>query len=390
MVLICYYLYKLKRLIWIIFLIALFVAGYFAYQKYYSYIKTSVVVPNKDIKQYLPLSNDTLSPIKVSSGYKMDVFADLGMDLPRVIEFDQSGNMLASITSKGKIVVLTDTDLDLRSDSKFELLTNLNKPHGIALNAGYLYIAESNGVSRYLYDSTNITVGEKEFLFELPSDGRHFTRTIKIKDSKIYTSVGSSCDTCIEKNNFRASILVSNLDGSDLKVFAKGLRNTVFFDFDRQGRIWGADMGRDMLGDNLPPDEINIIEEGKDYGWPYCYGNRVKDTKFNSDKTITCDQTEAPVYELPAHSAPLGFMFDDVGNIYVSLHGSWNSSVPVGYKVIKLTTFAGGVSVSEDFLTGFVEGKAEILGRPVGLAKDNRNNIYISDDKAGLIYVLSK
>lgn len=363
---------------------------YFVVKNYFPTVVSNVIPASKEVKQYLPINNDTLSPFKIPTGYKLDIFADLKNDLPRVITFDDSGNLIVSLTSKGKIIALSDSNYDLKMDQKVELITGLNKPHGIAFGGNYLYVAESDSVSRYVYDSTQLTANNREVLFSLPQGGRHFTRTIKIKDNKIYTSVGSSCDVCIEENSYRASILVSNLDGSDLKVFAKGLRNTVFFDFDSGGKMWGADMGRDMLGDGLPPDEINIIEEGKDYGWPYCYGNRIKDLKFNSDMGVNCDQTEPSIYDLPAHSAPLGFKFDSIGNLFIAMHGSWNSTVPVGYKVVKLTTFTGGVSGTEDFVSGFTQGKDKVLGRPAGLELDKKGNLYISDDKAGLIYVLYK
>lgn len=380
----------MKRLFLILFVVGSIFGIYFVVKNYFPSLVSNFIPVNKEVKQFFPLNNETPSPFKIPSDYRMDVYADLKNDLPRVIEFDDSGNMLVSLTSKGKVAVLTDRDLDLRSESKTDILVGLNKPHGLAINGNYLYVAESNGVSRYLYNSKDLTVGDKEILFSLPDGGRHFTRTIRIHDNKLYTSVGSSCDVCVEENNLRSSILVSELDGSGSRVFAKGLRNTVFFDFDSQGKMWGADMGRDMLGDNLPPDEINIIEDGKDYGWPYCYGSQVKDTKFNSDKSVTCEATEPPVYELPAHSAPLGFMFDDFGNLFVALHGSWNSKVPVGYKVVKLSTFAGGVSGIQDFITGFIQGDSKVLGRPAGLAQDKKGNIYVSDDKTGLIYVLTK
>lgn len=375
----------------VIFLFIAFIAGlFYVVKKYFPNIVSNVIPVNKEVKQYLPLNSETISPFKLPVGYRLDIFADLKNDLPRVMVFDEYNNMIVSLTSKGKVIVLTDSDHDLKSDLRTDLLSGLNKPHGIAVNGNYLYVAESDGVSRYRYDSKNLTASERELLFSLPNGGRHFTRTIKIKDDKLYVSVGSSCDACIEENVFRSSILVSNTNGTDLRVFAKGLRNTVFFDFDPTGKMWGADMGRDMLGDNLPPDEINIIEEGKDYGWPYCYGDKIKDIKFSSDPNINCENTESPVYELPAHSAPLGFVFDKVGNVFLALHGSWNSTVPVGYKVIKVTTFAGGVSGTEDIVSGFSQGKKEVLGRPAGLVLDNDQRLYISDDKTGLIYLLSK
>ncbi|WKZ26092.1 MAG: PQQ-dependent sugar dehydrogenase [bacterium] len=370
-------------LVWTILILGVIGGSYFVVSKYFPQVLPQFIPVSKEVKQHFPLSNETFSPFKIPSGYSMDIFADLKNDLPRVLEFDSNGNLIVSITSKGKILALTD-------DSVTELLTGLNKPHGIAFNENYIYIAETDGVSRYLYNSQNLEIGKKEFLFSLPSGGRHFTRTIKINNGKLYTSVGSSCDTCLETNPHSATILVSSLDGSDLKVFARGLRNTVFFDFDSQGNMWGADMGRDNLGDNLPPEEVNLIKEGLDYGWPYCYGNRVKDTKFNSDKTITCEQTEPPVFEMPAHTAPLGFIFDSSGNILVALHGSWNSTQPVGYKVVKLTTFANSITGMEDFVTGFIQDNGQILGRPAGLAYDRNGNLYIGDDKTGLIYILKK
>jgi glucose/arabinose dehydrogenase len=382
----------LKRFFWIIFFIALIGGLYFAVKTYFPFLVSNFIPVNKEVKQFLPLNSETqtLSPFKIQDGYRMDVFADLRNDLPRVLAFDDNGNLIVSLTSKGKIAVLADKDLDLKSESKVDLITGLNRPHGIALDGNYLYVAETDGVSRYLYNSREMLIGEKELLFSLPAGGRHYTRTIVINDNKLYTSVGSSCDVCVEENPFRASILVSDLDGKNLKIFAKGLRNTVFFSFDRYGKMWGADMGRDGLGDSMPPEEINIIEEGGDYGWPYCYSSQIQDVKFSTEPSVDCGSTIPPIYEMPAHTAPLGFVFDEFGSLYVALHGSWNSTDPVGYKVVKFSTFAGGVSDMQDFLTGFLQTGDKVLGRPAGLVFDKKGNLYISDDKTGLIYIITK
>src|SRR3989304_6418491 len=165
-------------------------------------------------------------------------------------------------------------------------MTGLDRPHGIAFDGGSIYVAETDKVIRASYNPETFSVGIPQKLFDLPGGGRHFTRTIRILDGKLYTSVGSSCDTCLEDSPLRASILVSNLDGSDLRVFAKGLRNTVFFTFDSSGNMWGTDMGRDFLGDNLPPDDVNLIEDGKDYGWPYCYGQKGRDSKLKPGEKL--------------------------------------------------------------------------------------------------------
>lgn len=359
---------------------------------------TKFTVPQKNIKEYLPQGDELSYPLTLPTGFNLGIFADLKGDFPRALAFDERGVLFASIPGRGKIVSFPDQDGDGKADEIVEVMKGLNKPHGIAFDGSYIYVGETDKVIRAPYNSEAFSVGAVQKLFDLPGGGRHFTRTIRVEGGKLYTSVGSSCDTCIEGSPFKASILVSDLDGNNLRVFAKGLRNTVFFTFDFQGKMWGTDMGRDFLGDNLPPDEVNLIEDGKDYGWPYCYGARVRDSKFKPGENLAyCADTTAPEFELPAHVAPLGITFinsdlfsgNDRGNLLVVFHGSWNSSVPVGYKIVKLSILGEFITGSEDFITGFIDGK-EVLGRPVDLIFDKTGYLYISDDKAGLVYILSK
>ena len=356
-----------------------------------------VSLPTKEIKQYFPQGEELASPLNLPQGFRLGIFADLGGDLPRALAFDEKGVLFASIPGDGKVVALPDENGDGQADKVINVLTGLNRPHGIAFDGGYIYIGETDKVVKAQYNPNNLSAGATQKLFDLPGGGRHFTRTIRIQGGKLYTSVGSSCDTCVEKEPFRAAVLVSDLDGSNLRVFANGLRNTVFFTFE-SGKMWGTDMGRDFLGDNLPPDDVNLIEDGKDYGWPYCYGAKVRDSEFMPGENPSyCTGTTGPKYALPAHVAPLGITFihsdlfpvGDQGDILVALHGSWNSSVPVGYKIVKLSVQGGNVTGSEDFISGFIRG-SEILGRPVDLIFDKDGYLFISDDKAGLIYVLSK
>ena len=359
---------------------------------------TNIIPPQKNIKEYLPQGDELNYPLDLPKGFNLGVFADLKGDLPRALAFDEKGVLFASIPGSGKIIALPDENGDGKADRIVEVMRGLARPHGIAFAGDFIYVGETDKVVRARYDPENLSVGSVEKLFDLPGGGRHFTRTIRIKDGKIYTSVGSSCDTCLEDSPYRAAVLVSDLDGAGLRVFARGLRNTVFFTLDAKGRIWGTDMGRDFLGDNLPPDEVNLIEEGQDYGWPYCYGDRVRDAKFrNGEKLAYCTETASPKFNLPAHVAPLGITFiksdlfpgGDQGNILVALHGSWNSSVPVGYKIVKLSVLGDSVTGMEDFISGFLDGK-EVLGRPVDLIFDERGYLFISDDEAGLIYLLAK
>ena len=259
----------MKRVIGLLLVLAaLGGIGFYVLKKYLP----NLVPPSKNIKQYLPLNSDTQSPFTLPTTKTLSVYFDLKGEMPRVLAFDNKGILFTSLTSSGKVVALIDENGDLVADRKIEVLRDLNRPHGLVFDDRYLYVAESNRVVRYNYDSDTNAATAGKILFNLPNGGRHFTRTIKIINSKLYTSVGSSCDVCVEKNDLRAAILVSNLDGSDLRVLAKGLRNTVFFTVSPTGKIWGTEMGRDFLGDDLPPDEVNIIDPEStavsDYGWP--------------------------------------------------------------------------------------------------------------------------
>lgn len=392
----------MKKLLIIFTLVLITLIGFYIYKNYYltGAINEAISLgspPNKTIKELISQGGEVPFPLSIEKGLKIGVFADLGNGKPRVLTLDPREVVVSSLTNEGKIVALPDTNGDGIADRQVVVLDGLDKPHGIAFKNGYLYVGESGHVSRYQYNPDNFQAVNKQSLFDLPGGGRHFTRTIKILDDKLYTSVGSSCDTCLENDQKRATILVSNLDGSSLEVFAKGLRNTVFFDFDKNGRIWGNDMGRDFLGDSLPPDELNIIEKG-DYGWPYCYGAGVRDDKFNfGDKPDYCQNTRPPVFSYPAHVAPLGITFidsllfdpKDQGNLLVSFHGSWNSTEPVGYKVVKLNIKDNKVTSMEDLVTGFIKN-ANVLGRPVDLMFNNEGYLFISDDKSGLVYIVSK
>ena len=186
----------------------------------------------------------------------------------------------------------------------------------------------------------------------------------------------------MESDTRRAAIWWANLDGSDFKPYATGLRNSVFMTLNpTTNEIWATEMGRDFLGDDIPPDEVNIIREGKFYGWPFCWGDGNTDKDVNKGGTkFDCAKSVNPQIKLQAHSAPLGLAFLG-SDLLVSYHGSWNRSAPTGYKVVR---FRNGVQ--EDFITGWIKGK-EVLGRPVDILVKG-NEIYISDDKAGLVYRL--
>jgi len=237
----------------------------------------------------------------------------------------------------------------------------------------------------------------------LPGGGNHFSRTIMFMpypdESKMLVSVGSSCNVCNESDERRAKILEYDFATGKLEEFARGLRNSVFMAIHPvSGDIWATEMGRDNLGDDIPPDEINIIKKGANYGWPICYGKNIHDNAFDKNVYIRnpcMESFETPSFiDLQAHSAPLGLaFFPEEGwpeeywfNLLVAYHGSWNRTVPTGYKVVRARLDSKGEYLgTEDFITGwFSNGK--VYGRPVDILIQPGGTIYISDDKSGVIY----
>lgn len=337
------------------------------------------IINSTDTSSATGSGNKTDLPLNIPKGYNLTVYVK---DLvnPRDLILDSKGTLLASITGKQKVVAIVEGQTKT-------ILGDLNRPHGLAFDGNNLYVAESDKVSVYDYDPENNTAVNKKKILDLPNGGVHFTRSLLIKDSKLFVSTGSSCNACGEKDPRRAAIWFANLDGTDFRLYAGGLRNSVFMTI-KPGtdEIWATNMGRDNLGDNIPPETVNIIKEGSHYGWPYCYGNKITDKETNPDnKNFNCSKMEAPQIEFQAHSAPLGLAF--LGNdLLIAYHGSWNRSQPTGYKVVK---FVNGKE--QDFVTGWLTSEGNAWGRPADiLVTDNGKSIFISDDKAGVIYLLSE
>lgn len=271
------------------------------------------------------------------------------------------------------------------------VLQGLDVPSGIFMEGNTLYLAEETRVSRYEYQGGGKVGAGEVIISGLPAGG-HSTRTVGVgPDRKLYVTVGSSCNVCEEKDSRRAAMSRYNLDGTGGEVIATGLRNTVGFTWHPQtGEIWGTDNGRDNIGDDIPPDEINIIAAGKDYGWPYCYGDGIVNPEFADKASLRafCQDSKPPQTSLPAHSAPLGLRFLTEpawpaawqGNLFVAFHGSWNRTVPTGYKVVRIDS-ANQVS---DFITGWLE-PGGTWGRPVDILFSG-NKMYITDDAGGAIY----
>lgn len=350
-----------------------------------------------------PSTNTTGLPLTIPDGVSLSIFArDLGA--PRVLRFDPKGVLFASIPGRGQVVALPDDNGDGIADKTIVVASGLRSPHGIAFYEGKLFIAENDAVAVYDYNADTKSAANKKKIIDLPASGIHVTRTIDVgPDGRLYISIGSSCNVCNEKDSRRAKILVADADGANLHEYATGLRNSVFFIWDATGRMWATDMGRDLIGDDIPPDEINIVEEGKFYGWPYCYGKKIWDRQFNSSQEaqVRCEGSISSYVDLQAHSAPLGLRFipeswgkEYQGDLLVSYHGSWNRTVPTGYKVVRIKLDNNeNYEVTEDFIVGWLggaKGASGAHGRPVDIIFDASGVGYISDDKAGFVYRLEK
>jgi len=328
---------------------------------------------------------------------KINIFAN-DLNQARHMAFDDQGFLFLSQAREGKVVALPDVDNNGKADQKISIISGHRAPHGLAFvkikDNYYLYVAEETRVIRLKRTHKPFTYGKPETIIDNIPGGGHYTRTIKIKNRKLYLSVGSSCNACIEKNPIRAAVSRFNLDGSGGEVFAKGLRNSVGIEFSPySGELWGVNNGRDMLGDHHPEEELNIIQEGKHYGWPYCYESQIFDEDFG--QKFDCSKTEIPAYTFTAHMAPLGLAFYQKGSlpkrynhsVFISFHGSWNRSIPSGYKVIRLKLNSAGIIVShEDFITGWLKKNGSTVGRPVDIEYSPRGGLYISDDLLGVVY----
>ncbi len=329
--------------------------------------------------------------VSLPEGFYINIFSE-GMQKPRFMTLSPEGEVWVADLEAGQIIYLPDKDNDGRADEMNVILENLNQPNSLAFYGGYLYIAETNRVVRFAYDGEVHELSREVVVPDLPFGEGHYTRTILFKDNKMYISAGSSCNVCIEDNEKRAAILEYNPDGTGYKVFAKGLRNSVGLAVNPlTDEIWAMDNGRDWLGDNLPPEEINIIKEGGFYGWPYCYGDGVLDPEFGEEEI--CAASIHPRLKFQAHSAPLGLVFYDgdlfppeyQNDIFVAYHGSWNRSAPTGYKLVRFD-YQNGKYEEKDFLTGFLKEDGSASGRPVDVLVGENGELYISDDKGGRIF----
>ncbi len=334
--------------------------------------------------------------VHLPDGFHIQVYA-LGLAGARIMRFTGRGDLLVSSPQQGRVFLLhNDADRDGSPDGIDVLLSKLNNPHGLALFDGWLYVAEATAVFRIRFDGQNRAVlGAPEYVLRDIPTGGHWTRSVAIgPDHKLYVSIGSSCNVCIEQHPWRATILRSELDGTGATIFASGLRNSVGMAWNpANGEMFATDNGRDWLGDDFPPCELNRIVEGGFYGWPFTNGNRVTDPDQGTGHEAQIETSISPAHSFGAHVAPLGITFYNAkrfpplyrGAAFVAQHGSWNRLAKSGYAVVALFFGTDGTIREEPFATGFTEYDA-VFGRPVDVAVGPDGNLYVSDDTTGAIY----
>ncbi|MFM7488602.1 MAG: PQQ-dependent sugar dehydrogenase, partial [Cytophagales bacterium] len=302
-----------------------------------------------------------LNRIQLPAGFAISVYAEV--EDARSMALSPAGVLYVGNRSEDKVYAVKDTDGDYKADKKWVLASGLNMPNGVAFKDGDLYVAEVNRVHKFPKIESNLNKPVSQVMYDkFPTEKHHGWKYIAFgPDGKLYVPVGAPCNICESKDPMYASITRMNTDGTGLEVFAHGVRNTVGFTWHPTTKnIWFTDNGRDMMGDDVPPCELNTATKiGQHFGYPYCHGGTIKDPEFGNKKP--CSEFIPPAQNLGAHVAPLGLKFytgsmfpsEYKNQIILAEHGSWNRSKKSGYqlsvvkldatgKAISYTTFASG------------------------------------------------
>jgi len=335
-----------------------------------------------------------IAAIRLPAGFTIEIWSD---EVPnaRSMSLGANGTVFVSTRRDGRVFALVS-----RPGAKPTVLTlaeKLKMPNGIAFYDGDLYVAENHRIIRYNDIEANFDeIPKPEVVIDsLPTESHHGWRYIDFgPDGKLYISIGAPCNLC-ERDGF-ANISRMNADGSGQEIVAQGVRNSVGFAWQPlSGEFWFTDNGRDMLGDDVPPGELNHAPRiGMHFGFPYCHGGDIVDPEFGAQRG--CEEFAEPAQKLDAHVAPLGMLFysgdmfpdEYSGQVFIAEHGSWNRSAKVGYRISLVRMVQGKASGYEVFADGWLQDE-EAAGRPVDLLVLPDGSMLVSDDQNGIIYRIS-
>lgn len=339
-----------------------------------------------------------LDEIKLPPGFSISLYAE-NVPNARSMVLGENGTLFVGTRTEGKVYALGDTNGDFKVDVKYVIAQDKNMPNGVAFKNGDLYVAEVSKVWK-LNDIENnlLNPPAPEMVNDtFPSEEHHGWKYIAFgPDGMLYVPVGAPCNICNPEDERFCTIMRMNDDGSGLEIFAKGIRNTVGFDWHPEtGVLWFTDNGRDWMGDNRPPDELNAApRKGMHFGYPFIHGNDILDSEYGRGKDPA--NYIPPRQELGPHVAALGMLFyqgdmfpeEYKNQVFIAEHGSWNRTVPIGYRVMLVRLENGNAVSYEVFADGWLQGNMD-WGRPVDVLTLPDGSLLVSDDKAGVIYRIS-
>jgi len=344
-----------------------------------------------DYSKSLPLSQ-----IKLPSGFQIDVFAEV--ENARSLAISPAGIIYVGNKDKDKVYAIQDTDGDHKADKKWIVASGLNMPNGVAFDEGNLYIAEVSRITKLSAIEHNLAHPPKPEVVNdsYPTETHHGWKYIAFgPDGKLYVPVGAPCNICESKDPVFASITRIAKDGSNREIVASGIRNSVGFTWHPETKeLWFTDNGRDMLGDDVPSCELNVITKpNQHFGYPYCHEGTIKDPEFGDKRS--CSDFTPPEEKLGPHVAPLGLKFytDTMfpeqykNQLFVAKHGSWNRSKKIGYEVTLVRMTGNHASGHETFASGWLDDASQkAWGRPVDILMLPDGSMLVSDDQANVIY----
>jgi len=361
-----------------------------------------VVTSNTIQPAHRAVTDDLIAGLELPKGFTIEAVAQ-GLGNVRQMAEAENGDIYATRNMQGDVIVLRDLEDDGQDEAYTVVATDLPNIHGLAIQGDQVYMAATKEIYVGTLQDDGYIGDVEAIVTDLPDGGQHNKRSLFIgPDDLIYINVGSPCNACGDEVEERATLLQIMPDGSSRTIFAKGLRNTVGWDWHPEtGALWAMDMGMDGRGDDQPPEELNLIEKGANYGWPYCYADQQVD-KYTPGmppgrtKAEFCATTVGSTLTYQAHSAPIGFHFytgeqfpeEYRTGAFVVFRGSWNRQEPTGYKVVFLSFDEEGQPVEfQDFLTGFlIEDGLAHFGRPAFLLQAQDGSLLLSEDTNGVIY----